>query len=189
MFRTFLFLDFETTDLTDPEVTEFCALAINRNFPERIRDKITICCSVQKQISPAVSRLTGITNEMISERCLFSKEGVEILLQFMKHLPAPICLLAHNGDKFDFKILQKAVEGMSGPQNVFSIDTFPLFKEIDETKGIRNRSYKLSCIHERLFGKDNNAKEHSAEADCETLAKCFFKLGGVEYLEANYEIR
>lgn len=187
MFQTFVFVDFETTDLHEPEVTEFCALAIDRNFPERVRDKLVLCCSTHKKISPVVSQLTGITNEMVTKRCQFPKEGVSLLLAFMKVIPGPICLLAHNGDKFDFKILHETLESgrIYGPLNVYSIDTLPLFKEMD---GKKHKSYKLSCIRERLFGVDDTVKEHGAEADCETLAKCFFKLGGIEYIESNYLI-
>lgn len=185
MFETFLFIDFETTDLNDPEVTEFCALAVNKNFPDRIREKLVMCCSTQKEISQEVSHLTGITNEMVSGRCRFSEDGVCILLSFMKMLPGPICLVAHNGDRFDFKILQTAVEKKYGPQNVFSIDTLPLFKEID---GGKHKSYKLSCVRKRLFGDDATVVEHGAEADCEILSKCFFKLGCVEFIESNYRL-
>lgn len=187
MFKTFVFIDFETTDLYEPEVTEYCVLAVNRNFPERIREKLVICCSTCKSISPNVSQLTGITNEMIENKCRFPEEGVHLLLEFMKLLPKPICLIAHNGDNFDFKILQETVESgrFHGPLNVYSIDTLSLFREMD---GSKHKSYKLSCVRERLFGVDDTIKEHGAEADCETLAKCFFKLGGIEYIESNYMI-
>ena len=187
MIQSFVFLDFETTGLSNPEVTEFCVLAVNRNFPDRMRDKLVICCSPKGNICNESMRLTGITHEMTTGRPNFSEDGVRLLIAFLKILPRTICLLAHNGDRFDFRILRKVLEaGNCGYiDNVYSLDTLMLFKEIDHAQ---NKSYKLSSVRERLFGIDATVKEHGAEADCETLAKCFFKLDCVQYIDRNFTI-
>ena len=37
----------------------------------------------------------------------FCEEDVQVLIHFINRLPSPVCLIAHNGNKFDFPILQR----------------------------------------------------------------------------------
>ena len=189
MFKTYVFLDFETTGLFEPSVTEFCVLAIDRVYPERIRNKLVMCCAPSKPIEPRAAQLTNIENEMVVGKIDFKKEGIALLSLFLQALPAPICMLAHNGDNFDFKIFSEAIKDMRVNLDLYLIDTLPLFREIDREK--EGRSYplnNLSSVHERLFGVDPAVKAHGAEVDCETLVKCFLKLECIEYIEATFEL-
>lgn len=36
----------------------------------------------------------------------FNRDDVEIIKHFIERLPPPVCIVAHNGNKFDFPILQ-----------------------------------------------------------------------------------
>ena len=188
MFKTFMFLDFETTGLVDPEVTEVCVLAIDRTCPTRVRDKFVCCCDSSKQIEESVASLTGLTNEMIVGRRKFV-DCMDALTMFIQLLPPPVCMMAHNGSAFDFRLLHSAAEKHgSFPCDVYAIDTLDLFREMDASNGIHHHSYKLGAIRNRLFGTAGSDRDHGAEADCETLAKCFIEMKGIDYVDKHFTL-
>lgn len=185
MFNTYLFLDFETTGLIDPEVTEVCALAVDKTHYDRIRHKLVLCCGTSKNIEPTASNLTGITDSMIANNYSFNDRGVDLLLNFIKILPAPVCIISHNGDAFDFKILKNATNLIEElPSKIYSLDSLHLFKEIDRSRRIYHRSYTLKSIYNRFYPDDKNHEEHGAEVDCETLFKCFLKMECINYIDS-----
>lgn len=187
MFNTYLFLDFETTGLIDPEVTEVCALAVDKTHFDRIRHKLVLCCSTSKNIEPIASNLTGLTDSMIANNYSFNDRGVHLLLNFIKILPGPVCIIAHNGNAFDFKILKNATSTTKElPSNIYSLDSLHLFKEIDKSRGVYHQSYSLKSIYNRFYPKDTNHREHGAEVDCETLLKCFLKMECINYIESTF---
>lgn len=180
MFKTYVFIDFETTGLHDnPEVTEFCALAIDRDYPERIRNKLVICCRPPtKRIEPDAETITGIRTSMVS-KCIAFSECFDTIYHFLSGLPQPICMLAHNGDNYDYKILDRELPQLNVECR---LDTIVLFREIEHEAGIFHKMYSLGTVYKRLFG-ENAPGAHGSEVDCETLAKCFVKLRCIEYIE------
>lgn len=41
---------------------------------------------------------------------IFSENVANMIINFLKHLQQPVCIVAHNGDKFDFPILMKELK-------------------------------------------------------------------------------
>ena len=56
------------------------------------------------------SELTGLKTEVLAKQPLFDEDSVTMINLFLKRLPGPVCLVAHNGDKFDFPLLKAQID-------------------------------------------------------------------------------
>ena len=59
-----------------------------------------------------------------------------MVLCFLQQLQQPVCLIAHNGDKFDFPLLKKQFDIFDGiiPPTILCCDSLTVFREIDDKK-------------------------------------------------------
>lgn len=64
---------------------------------------------------------SGLENEMLMNIKPFTATDAEMLNHFIDRLPSPVCIVAHNGYKFDFPILQKHLHQL----NIVSEISFP----------------------------------------------------------------
>ena len=53
-------------------------------------------------ILPDVSRITGLDNYNLYGQAKFDTNTVKMIDGFLRRLPAPVCFVSHNGDRFDF---------------------------------------------------------------------------------------
>jgi len=49
----------------------------------------------------------------------FDKNVAEVITGFLRHLQQPVCLIAHNGTKFDFPLLQKELQSINMVYNKY----------------------------------------------------------------------
>ncbi|XP_060535526.1 three-prime repair exonuclease 1 [Cylas formicarius] len=142
--KTFVFLDLETTGLPHLEqnktkITELCMIAVQeehlglKNVP-RVQNKLNLCFNPTKFISLDAELMTGLSNEKLEHLGVFSDKTVESINLFLDHHPKPICLVAHNGDKFDFPILRTEIDktGVNLLDGLYCIDSLKLFKKLDK---------------------------------------------------------
>ena len=135
--KTLVYFDIEVTGLKSsgrPRICEMSFLAVdiqdilqlglrlneNKELCEesalpRIVNKLTLCIYPMATIVPLVSDLTGLDNYNLSEQSKFSKTTGDLINNFLSSLPSPICLVAHNGNAYDFPLL-KAELGKLGIQ-------------------------------------------------------------------------
>lgn len=144
---TYVFFDIETTGLPHLErnrtkITELSFVAVLRKDLEEARNgsrpfvsKLTLLVNPQKQISPEVEMLTGITNEMLKNAPILN-EKCDTILTFLKELPEPVCLVAHNGYNFDYKILLAEFQDMnvSLPKDLLCVDSLVGFRRMHKEK-------------------------------------------------------
>ena len=78
---------------------------VERMFP-RVLNKLTICVYPMATIRTEVSEITGLDNYNLSGQTTFDKETGELLNSLLERLPKPLCLVAHNGDSYDFPLLK-----------------------------------------------------------------------------------
>ena len=52
----------------------------------------------------------GLSNEILVALKPFDEDLFNVLYSFIKRFPQPVCLIAHNGNGFDFPILRYAVQ-------------------------------------------------------------------------------
>ncbi|XP_076985542.1 three-prime repair exonuclease 1 isoform X2 [Tamandua tetradactyla] len=189
--QTFIFLDLEATGLpfSQPKVTELCLLAIHRCALEsppapqgptptvpplpRVVDKLSLCVAPGKVCSPAASNITGLSTAMLAAhgRQRFNADLANLLQTFLQRQPQPWCLVAHNGDRYDFPLLQAelAAVGLANTlDGAFCVDSIAALKALERgsspsAHGPR-KSYSLGSIYTRLFGQ-SPPDSHTAEGD------------------------
>ena len=92
----------------------------------RVMNKLTLCFNPDKMISSEATKFSaGLTNSMLSDQAKFDSDTVSLLTAWLSRLPGPVCLVAHNGDRFDFDLLRKEIReaGSSLKNNLFCADT------------------------------------------------------------------
>ena len=138
--KTLVYFDLEATGLKSsgrPRITEISFVAVNfesleeisirikknlRNtsnqdnafhleslFP-RVLNKLTLCVYPMATIPPEVSDITELDNYNLSDQTRFDPTTRDMLNMFLDRLPAPVCLVAHNGDFYDFPLLKAELE-------------------------------------------------------------------------------
>lgn len=153
--KTFAFFDLETTGIPSwgnpARITEISIIAIpiynlmNDDFSKdniRVQHKLNLCINPMKMIDPDSTNITRLTNEMLEHESKFSVSTLKLLQEFFEHLQKPICLVAHNGNKFDFKILKQYYEKLKFPvsDDLMCCDSLLVFKEIFDKKGCTSSS-------------------------------------------------
>uniref|UniRef100_A0A1B6L8W3 Exonuclease domain-containing protein n=1 Tax=Graphocephala atropunctata TaxID=36148 RepID=A0A1B6L8W3_9HEMI len=153
--KTFVFLDLETTGLPHCEsgptrITEIALIAarrdhildqssgvvkensIDNDFLPRVLNKLNLTVYPSKMIQPRASEVTGLTNENLELQGPFNESLFNIIDNFMARLEKPICLVAHNGDRFDYPIFKSELFKINKElsDDVFCADTLPGFREV-----------------------------------------------------------
>ena len=71
--------------------------------------KLTVCVYPMATVMPGVTAITGLDNYNLADQPVFDAATVRLLNTFLARLPAPACLVAHNGDRYDFPLLRAEV--------------------------------------------------------------------------------
>ena len=159
--ETLVYFDIEATGLKSsgrPRITEISFLAVKmddtlnlsfeimqllknghsegnllqlESLQPRIVNKLTLCVYPMATIVPHVSDITGLDNYMLNGQSKFDKSTGNLLNSFISHLPSPVCLVAHNGDCYDFPLLKSEMEKVNTPLD-------PLILCVDSYIGIKN---------------------------------------------------
>ena len=225
--KTLVYCDLEATGLKNcgrPRITELSLVAVNTEsildlntmlishlqkkrikveslFP-RVMNKLTVCVYPMATIRPEVSVITGLDNYNLSGQATFDTKTGELLNSFLARLPAPLCLVAHNGDLYDFPLLKAELDkaGITLPPDTLCADSYigikEIFKNRDEFQYFKTNmdfihpgrptSYSLINLHKQLLGC-YPTQSHGAEADCLTLIRITAALGNtwVKWVQEN----
>ncbi|XP_060588912.1 mucin-17-like [Ruditapes philippinarum] len=175
---SYVFLDFETTSLLDRKcrITEMCLLAVNRvdltaagSFP-RVTNKLTVCLDPQQPISMTSSNITGLYNDSLENQKAFTDETVALINAFLNHLRKPICLLAHNGNRFDFLLLVAELKRLnqSLDNSIWCADTLEAFRSLDGLPAVYTPSSNQSYIKKFQNSPNNGDKTPVTSAKSST---------------------
>ena len=137
--KTLVYFDLEATGLKSsgrPRICEISFVAVNiedvlqlglrlnedrklceKSFLPRIMNKLTLCVYPMAIIVPLVSDLTGLDNYNLSGQSKFNKTTADLLNSFLSCLPSPVCLVAHNGNAYDFPLLKAELEKLGTELN------------------------------------------------------------------------
>ncbi|XP_002737131.1 uncharacterized protein LOC100371579 [Saccoglossus kowalevskii] len=192
--NSFVFMDLETTTLIQynkplPKITEIALVAVSREAlmtegDIRIVDKLVMCVDPLDQIVPIASQMTGLSNESLQlhNKQTFDVNVMVALRQFFKRQIPPICMIAHNGNKFDFPILRDELLRVRGQLDILCGDTLQAFIEIrDEEERTAFSNYysspmrqkgdlTLKSLHQKYLGSQF-LSAHCAESDAIALMK------------------
>ena len=121
----------------------------------------------RRDISPGATAVNNITNDLVKNLDDWSKVGLKLnqwISGFANGLPIILC--AHNGKRFDGRILvfENARHKIPNLPNLYLTDTIPVFKEL--FPGLEN--YKLGTIFSEAF-KERIPGQHTALCDCRAM--------------------
>lgn len=140
--KSFVFMDLETTGLPKEEnnttkITELCLVAVQADHLSlgvlpRIQNKLNLCFDPKKLINPLAMAVTGLTNRLLQCQSHFDLTAFNAIKSFIEHLQKPVCLVAHNGNGFDFPILRAEVEklGADLPSDLLCVDSLVAFRDL-----------------------------------------------------------
>ncbi|XP_023224941.1 three-prime repair exonuclease 1-like isoform X2 [Centruroides sculpturatus] len=189
--QTLVFFDTETTGLShligkrNVQITELSLLAVDRREFEsnneniRVINKLNLFFRPSCRISSGAEKLTGLTDSLLQFQETFINSA-ELIKLFLKRLNKPICILAHNGNRFDFPLLRAEFNNseMDISGFMFCADTLPAFRSIlskihikiespsarnEESNQIEYLTDALTNVH--LDNKCNNDKDDNIVKD------------------------
>ena len=79
---------------------------------------------------------------MLNGHSKFDKSTENVINSFLSHLPSPVCLVAHNGDAYDFPLLKAEMEKVNTPlvHLILGVDSYIGIKNIYKKKAEERQS-------------------------------------------------
>lgn len=170
---SYVVFDLETTGLSkqNDRIIEFGGIKVVQGI---IVERLQMFVNPQKSLSPYISKLTNIKDEMLKDAPLEK----DCVLQWQTFISDSV-LVAHNAS-FDSGFLNQAFirNGLSPLSNPV-IDSLDLSKALIESK----RSYRLGAIAKHYKLDYNDGVAHRADYDAEVLLNIFLKWINSEVLK------
>ena len=160
----YIIFDLETTGLSaaTERIIEIGAVKVENG---EILESFDLFVDPEKAITPEITRLTSITNEMVAG----APKEAEALEQFFRFCDGCDILVAHNAD-FDMGFLRAAIRRCGREEDPVQIDTLVMARAMyPELK-----KHKLDTIAERLGVTQKH--HHRADDDARVLAEIFLKM-------------
>ena len=160
----YIIFDLETTGLSaaTERIIEIGAVKVQNG---EISESFDLFVDPEKAITPEITRLTSITNEMVAG----APKEAEALEQFFRFCDGCDILVAHNAD-FDMGFLRAAIRRCGREEDPVQIDTLVMARAMyPELK-----KHKLDTIAERLGVTQKH--HHRADDDARVLAEIFLKM-------------
>ena len=160
----YIIFDLETTGLSaaTERIIEIGAVKVENG---EILESFDLFVDPEKAITPEITRLTSITNEMVAG----APKEADALEQFFRFCDGCDILVAHNAD-FDMGFLRAAIRRCGREEDPVQIDTLVMARAMyPELK-----KHKLDTIAERLGVTQKH--HHRADDDARVLAEIFLKM-------------
>lgn len=168
MVKSYVCFDLETTGLCVEEdhILEIGAVKVADG---KVVDRFSKFIRQELPISPLITNLTGITDEMVAD----AQEGEEVLRQFVDFCEEHI-LVGHN-IMFDYRFTKRFAKMYGLPFEKRGIDTLKIARKVH--KDIPSKSLECLCSHYGII----NASAHRAYHDALATAKLYQTLGHFFY--------
>ena len=163
--KTLVYFDLEATGFKSsrrPRISELSLIAVNvhdvlqmnKEMTENMEHRTIESCVHQ------TSDITGLDNYNLTGQSKFSKSTGDLINNFLSLLPAQVCLVAHNGNAYDFPLVKAELEkaGTQLKSDVFCIDSYvgirQLLKKEEDIINVENET--VTAV--KLAEEHNNAK-------------------------------
>ena len=170
-----IFFDLETTGLNwyHDSIIEICGYDFDIDNNKLNRKFSNLCLNKKKEtiISEKISRITGITNDMLSN--VPSEEKVlKRFIYFINNISDPVYLIAHNCENFDkwFLLSRCRYYSIRFPSKIKFIDSIHLAKMMYPQRD--SYSLKNLCRDFKITQKS----AHRADIDTICLKDVFIKM-------------
>lgn len=120
--KSFIFFDIEGTGLPQfngsTKIMEISLVACSvdhfvassgQEMPEipRVLHKLSFCVNPFKRICEESTKITGLDNFKLEHESRLGVRELEMIVKFVERLQQPACLVAHNGNGYDYPLLRK----------------------------------------------------------------------------------
>lgn len=163
----FVFFDLETTGLV-PGRDNIIEIAAAKIKNKQIIDTFNLLVNPHRQISPKITNLTGITNQMVEQDGVEEEAAVRAFCEFCGNR----ILAAHNAS-FDMSFMAIALDKYNLPNHITYVDTLPMSRTLIPDIG-RHNLKKLAS-----YFKIDMGHHHRALDDSVCSAKIFIQLMGL----------
>ena len=165
--ETYVVFDLETTGLYPNSFDTIIEIGAVKICDGIIIDKFDELINPNKELSPDIIKITGITNEMLTGK----RNEEEVLKDFMKWVSG-LPMVAHNA-KFDVSFIEKAYENYNmGKFDNIVIDTLGLSRYLESSE----RYHNLATLVKRYNIPWDEDKHHRADYDSLGTALIFDKM-------------
>ncbi|KAH8376740.1 hypothetical protein KR093_001130 [Drosophila rubida] len=128
--------------------------------------------------------ILGLSNYLLERESKLNENAGQLIIKFIEHLPAPVCLIAHNGWQFDFPIIRRTFEklNLEFPTSLRCVDSLRAFMEIDDkreedicietlTQSILNRELEVPSSKIDFEAQNNKTPDRPTLSHTEALKK------------------
>jgi len=167
-----IFADTETTGLLEaeeadvsrqPYIIEVCFIRLTEDY--KFVDSVETLIKPPVPISEEITRITGITNEMVADKPEFPEVYASIVELFL----GARTFVAHNA-RFDTGMLWCELVRMG---KEFHFPWPPeWFCTVERSFHIEQRRLKLKYLHKLATGEEHEG-QHRARSDVEALVRCY----------------
>lgn len=164
MLKTYVVFDLETTGLNEisDNIIEIGALKV---VDGKVVDRFMEFLKPEQPISPLITGITGITNEMVAD----AKPTKEIIDRFMEFCGDDV-LVGHNV-MFDYKFMKRYAKMFGHSFEKSGIDTLKIARKV--LKDLESKSLESLCNYYHI----ENKAAHRAYHDALATAKVYHYLG------------
>lgn len=161
--QTFVFMDFGCVGGDSRQLTEVSLLAVPRSQYLEPQNTTAPEPKVDQDLSPNGFDLNTYT----------------VINNYINLQKKPVCLVSHNGNRFDFIILKRELQNLrvSLADDILCADSIYAFYDIHKYRDIPQPVYNGGAVRERFYGGDSAPPQHTP-----------YTLGGIYEREVRHPI-
>lgn len=160
MLKSYVCFDLETTGL-DPLYNEIIEIGALKVRDGKVAERFMEFIHPQEEISPMITNLTGITNEMVAN----ARPADTVISDFLEFCEDDV-LIGHNVG-FDYSFMKSGASNLGLTFEKFGIDTFKIAQRT--LKSLPSKSLSSLCEYYQI----ENKAAHRAYYDALATAKLY----------------
>ena len=160
MLKSYVCFDLETTGL-DPLYNEIIEIGALKVRDGKVAERFMEFIHPQEEISPMITNLTGITNEMVAN----ARPADTVISDFLEFCENDV-LIGHNVG-FDYSFMKSGASNLGLTFEKFGIDTFKIAQRT--LKSLPSKSLSSLCEYYQI----ENKAAHRAYYDALATAKLY----------------